>query len=233
MKPYKFLIALLTFHLQLAGQTNIRLVLTTDKQIDKVDAFDLSQKEIYSSSYKDTLSFLFKKNSINCYNIRYHEKSKMYRQQIWLDTNNIVIKSHLAGDDLIIDTVINSPIYYKAVDFYKSYSDILKTKDTIKINNFLLNKYEEHLNNPFSYAIGQNFLLRNQNSKLDLINFKSLFEQQGNKFSWFLLYPLVVDRVNNILSTDKLKITDFTFLNSQNQKSKLNSSVLMLEKKVL
>ncbi|MBC8014836.1 MAG: redoxin domain-containing protein [Sporomusaceae bacterium] len=146
----------------------------------------------------------------------------MYQQQIWLDTGNIVIKSHLAGDNLIIDTVINSPIYYKAMDFYKSYSDILKAKDTIKINNFLLNKYEEHLNNLFSYAIGQNFVLRNQNSKLNLINFKSLFKQQGHKFSWFILYPNVVDRVNNILSKDKLNISDFTFFNNQNQKSKLN-----------
>ncbi|MBY0479116.1 MAG: TlpA family protein disulfide reductase [Chitinophagaceae bacterium] len=222
MRPYKFLIALLTFHLQVAGQTNIQLVLTTDKQIDKVDAFDLSQKEIYSFSYKDTLSFQFKKNSIDCYNIRYHEKGKMYRQQIWLDTGDIVIKSHLAGDDLIIDTVINSPIYYKATDFYKSYSDILKTNDTIEINNFLLNAYEENLNNPFSYAIGQVFLLRNQNSKLNLINFKSLIDRQGNKFNWFLLYPFVVDRINNILSIDNVKITDFTFINSQNQKSKLN-----------
>lgn len=222
MRPCKFLIALLTFHFHVAGQTNIQLVLTTDKQIDKVDAFDLSQKEIYSSTYKDTLSFFFKKSSIDSYNIRYHEKGKMYRQQIWLDTGNIVIKSHLAGDELIIDTVINSIIYYKAIDFYKSYSDILKTNDTIKINNFLLIAYEENLNNLFSYAIGQNFLLRNQNSKLNLINFKSLFERQGNKFSWFILYPFVVERVNNILSTDKLKITDFTFFNRQNKKVKLN-----------
>ena len=222
MKPYKFLIVLFIFHLKVAGQTSIQLILTTDKQIDKIDVFDLSQKEIYSSSYNDTLSFKFKKNNIDCYNIRYHEKGKMYRQQIWLDTGNIVIKSHLSGDDLIIDSVINSPIYYKATDFYKSYSEILKTNDTIEINNFLLDAYEKNLNNPFSYAIGQNFLLRNQNSKLNLINFKSLIDRQGDKFNWFLLYPFVVERVNNILSTAKVKITNFTFFNSQNQKSRIN-----------
>lgn len=222
MGSLKFIVALLAIHFEVAAQTNIQLVLATDKQIDKVDVFDLSQKEIYSFPYKDTLSFHFKKTNIDCYNIRYHEKGKMYRQQIWLDSGNIIIKSHIDDDKMVIDTVINSPMYYKSKEFNSSYSSILKTNDTTKINTFLLNAYEENLKNSFSYAIGQNFLLQNQNSKLNLINLKALFNRQGDEFKWFILYPTVVDRVNNILSADKLKITDFTFFNKQNQQSKLN-----------
>lgn len=221
MKYCKLLIALLAFDLHVNAQTTIRLVMNTDKKIDKVDVFDLSQQEIYSSKYKDTVSFQFKKNSINCYNIRYHEKGKLYRQQIWLDTGVIQINAHLDDDKLLIDTVVNSSMYYKVMDFNKMYSDMLKTNDSVKINDFLLTAYEENLNNPFSYHIGQSFIIRNQNSKLNLINFKSLFERQGDKFSWFMLYPMVVDRTNSILSSNKLKMADFSFFDSQNQKAKI------------
>jgi peroxiredoxin len=215
------MIALLMLHFQIAAQTNIQIILKTDKVIDKVDVADISGIETHSSSYKDTLTFHFKKNNIDCYNIRYHVKDKMHWEQIWLDTGNIVIKAHIANDSLTIDTVINSPIYYKVKDFYKTCSSI---HDTTKVNAFLLNAYEDNLNNPFSYLIGMNYLLRNQNSKLDLINLKSLFDRQGDSFKWFVQYPLVVDRVNNILTTDKLKISGFTFWNNQNKLSKLNLS---------
>lgn len=146
----------------------------------------------------------------------------MYRKQIWLNNGDLVIKAHITNNDLVIDTVMNSPIYYKAIFFYSSYSNILKTNDSIKINSFLLKSYKENIDNIFSYSIGQNYLLRNQNSKLDLYNFKSLLDRQGDGFKWFLLYPIVVDRVNNILSIDKLRISDFTFFDKQNKKSKLN-----------
>lgn len=221
MRTLKFaIVLLLNFHSK--AQTNIQIILKTDKQIDSVDAFDLSQKENYSFPYKDTLTFNFNKKDIDCYYIRYHEKTKMYRKQIWLNNGDLVIKAHITNNDLVIDTVMNSPIYYKAIFFYSSYSNILKTNDSIKINSFLLKSYKENIDNIFSYSIGQNYLLRNQNSKLDLYNFKSLLDRQGDGFKWFLLYPIVVDRVNNILSIDKLRISDFTFFDKQNKKSKLN-----------
>jgi peroxiredoxin len=218
------MLTLLIFHFQIAAQTNIQIILKTDKVIDKVDVDDISGIETHSSSYKDTLAFYFKKNNIDCYNIRYYVKDKMHREQIWLDTGNIVLTAHIANDSLTIDTVINSPIYYKVKDFFRTCSSILKTNDTTKINTFLLNAYEDNLNNPFSYLIGKTYLSRNQNSKSDLINLKSLFDRQGDNFRWFILCPIVVDRVNNILNTGKLKISGFTFWNNQNKLSKLNLS---------
>lgn len=222
MRHFNLVIVILTLSFPVLGQTNIQLIFNTDKLIDKVDIFDLSQREFYSSAYKDTLSFHFKKDNVDCYNIRYHEKDKMYRQQIWLDSGNIVLKSHIAGNDLIIDTVINSPIYYKAQNFYKDYSRLLKTNDSTKINGFLFKNVEDNLTNPFSYAIGQNFLFRNQNSKINLVKFKTLLDQQGDSFNWFLLYDLVVRRVDAILASNKTNVLGFVFLDRKNQKSKLN-----------
>lgn len=60
MRTLKFaIVLLLNFHSK--AQTNIQIILKTDKQIDSVDAFDLSQKENYSFPYKDTLTFNFNK----------------------------------------------------------------------------------------------------------------------------------------------------------------------------
>src|SRR5829696_2884207 len=68
---YLVVIALLfSFGSPASCQTVIQLVLKngTEHKIEKVDAFDLSQKEIYDQPYLDTLVFTFKKTNIDCYN---------------------------------------------------------------------------------------------------------------------------------------------------------------------
>ncbi len=215
-------VALLIFHIDILAQTNIRVILKTDKEIEKVDALDLSQKEIYSYPYSDTTTFQFKKTNIDCYNIRYHKNGKIYREQIWLDPGDVTIKAHITGNQLIIDSVFNSPIYYKIKQFYTELSNLSKSGDSLKINTFLLKAFEDNISNPFSYMIGQNFVNRNQNSKLDLFTFRDLLNRQGDGFKWFLLYPVVVDRVRNLLSTDKLKLTDFTLLSKENKITKFD-----------
>lgn len=224
MRHIKFILPILTFSLHAFGQTNIQIVLKTTggHKIDKVAAFDISKKEIYDYKYQDTLILKFNKKNIDLYNIQYHANGKMFRKQIWLDTGNIKIEARINDENLIFDTVFNSPIYYRAQEFITSFSTILQTNDTININRFLFTAYEENINNPFSYLIGQNYLMINQNSKLDLINFKALIDRQGDGFKWFSLYPPVVERINNILSTSKIKISGFSFFDKHNKKSKLN-----------
>lgn len=146
----------------------------------------------------------------------------MYRQQIWLDKGNIIIQAHLDTSNLVIDTVINSPFYYVTKSFFKNYSQVQQSHDTAQINNFLLNAYKENLSNPFSFLIGNNYLLINQNSKLNLIKLKRLFEHQGDNFKWFLFYPIVVDRTNNILTTEKINFPSFNFYDKKYKKIKLN-----------
>ncbi|HVG15480.1 MAG TPA: hypothetical protein VM935_10985 [Chitinophagaceae bacterium] len=103
--------SLFSFAFQASSQTTIQLVLTSagGHKPDKVDVFDLSQKEIYDRPYRDTLVFNFKKSNIDCYNIRYHENGKVFRQQIWLDSGKVKVEAHITGHDLVIDTVANSP----------------------------------------------------------------------------------------------------------------------------
>ncbi len=82
MRPLKLIIAILVINFQAVGQTNIQVVIKNlgHHKIDKVDAFDLSQVEYHEYVYQDTLNLSFKKANIDCYNIRYFENGKMYRQ---------------------------------------------------------------------------------------------------------------------------------------------------------
>jgi len=224
MRPLKFLLVILLFNLQAVGQTNIQIVIKNlgDHKIDKVDAFDLSQTELHNYAYNDTLNLSFKKTSIDCYNIRYYENGKMFRQQMWLDTGKIKIEAHIDSSKLIIDTVINSPMFYKYKDFTKKYSQLYKNNDTVVLNNFLLEMYQVNIENPFSLFVGNLYVGINQNIKSNLLNLKVLTEIQGEKFKWFFFYESVNERLNKILSISKIDLDKFSFISKTNKKIKLS-----------
>jgi len=224
MRYFTILITLLLFYIGVIAQTNIQLIIQNPMQhkIDKVDAFDLSQKELHDYVYGDTLLLHFDKCNIDCYNIRYHEGEKMFRAQLWLDSGNIKIQAHLDEKNLVIDTVINSPTFYYVKAFAKQYFELSKTNDTALLNQFLLDAYEENIGNPFSIMVVDYFVRLNQNSKVNLLKLKKLTAQQGDRFSWFLMYPIAVERLNKMLTVDKLNANDFLFVNNTNKKVKLN-----------
>lgn len=223
MTHVKLFLTSLLFGLSVSGQTEIQLILkgAENHRIDKVDAFDLSQVEIYKYKFKDTLLLRFKKNNIDCYNIRYHENGKMYRQQIWLDPGNVTIKAHIGEDNLVIDTVLNSPFYYQVADFNEEYRTLLKNRDSTGLNTFLLRRFEENSHNPFSLSIGLYFLTLNQNKKDQLLKLKSLIDGQENRFSWFLLFPMVSGRLDKLLTVKKIDFAKFSFINEYKKKSKI------------
>lgn len=205
------------------GQTNIQLIMKNNgtHTFEKIDVFDISQKEFYTIKYQDTASFTFKKTNIDLYNIRYHANGKMYRQVAWLDTGSIKIELHVDDLALKIDTVLNSSIYYEHLNFYKNNASLYQKRDTATLSDLLLKLYEKHINNPFSLQVGEMYIGFNQNSKKDLLRLKTLTDRQGDKFSWFLLYPLVHERLHKILTITSLDLNAYTFINSSNKKVKL------------
>lgn len=222
MIPYQIIIALLIFSCQATGQTKIQLILRADAQIEKIDVEDFSFKETFSSKYKDTIDFYFAKTNIDLYNIGCYVNGKKLWKQIWLDTGNIKIHAHVDSTKLIIDTIINSPMYYYVSNFNREFSSYFKTKDTVQINKFLLSKIQSNLENPFSLWAGMLYLNQNQNDKNKLIELKETFTKQGEMFSWFRLYPDVIERMKNILSVNNLNVLDFKFINKQNKVTSLS-----------
>lgn len=225
MRIFKFILIFIIHSLQSLGQTNIQIVIKNigNHKIDKVDVFDLSQKEIFKVEYKDTLNFNFKKQTIDCYNIRYHENDKMYRQQIWLNPGQIRIEAHIDTSKLLIDSVFNSTIYYQHLNFSQNYSLLYKRNDKTTLNKMLLDLYSINIENPYSLVIANSYIQLNQNSKADLSKLKILTDKQGNLFNWFLLYPSVVERLNKILTTNSINISDYYFIDRQSKNVQLSN----------
>lgn len=220
MKNLVILISVLILQLNATAQTNIRIILKTDLKIDSVNAFDVSFKESHSLKYKDTLDIRFNKQNIDLYNIRYFVNGKMYRQQIWLDTGNITIKAHTDKSNLIIDTVVNSPVYYSVINYLRKSSSI--GKDTVAQNDFMLDQIQKNIENPRSIAIATDYVNFNQNSKPNLLKLKMLLSKQKTDFSWFIFYTMGIERMNRILAVKEFHLSDFKFVNRENKAADIN-----------
>lgn len=226
MKSIKLITALFLLNFSAFGQTNIQMVITNlgQHKIDAVDAFDLSQEEFRNYPYQDTIEMVFAKSNIDCYNIRYHEQGKMFRQQIWLNPGNIKIEAHIDSERLVIDTVMNAPIYYAFKKFFTTLDDLYKSKDSTALDNYMIATYLENIENPFSLIVATNYIEKNKNSKSSLLKFKPYVDKQGDKFKWFLLYSSVAERLNKLLSVNQLKFNEYSFINKEGKVEKLTTN---------
>ncbi|MCU0451400.1 MAG: TlpA family protein disulfide reductase [Bernardetiaceae bacterium] len=206
---------------QLFAQTTIELIVQPGAHpVGKVDAFDLSQQVVHSVDYRDTLRFEFAKTNVDCYNFRYHVNGEMLRQQIWLDSGHIQIRAHLTERELVIDTVLNSPMYYFVKKFQSESQQF--AKDTLMFNNYLLSTFIEQDRNPFSLAVAQSFVTYNQNNRVRLLGFKPFFDAQGDKFKWFLLYPGLAKQLEMAAAgPTSLNLAQYTFFDRKQQMVKL------------
>ena len=204
------------------AQTQIKLIVNKNSyRIDKVDIFDLSQKQIFTSDFRDTLTFNFDKNNIDCYNIRYHQGEKMYRQQVWLDKGKIVFKANIVKDELEIDTIFNSPFYYEVKNYYKKLFRFDYKKDSVQINDYLLQMVEKNIKNPFSLAVANNYISSNLNSKENLSKL-SRFRPQFKTFDWFLIYRSVTENLDKILNNKSINFEKFSFTDRDNKQTNLS-----------
>lgn len=217
MKNLIFFITCIFLGLTSAAQTNIRLILKTDLKIDSIKVFDVSSKESYTGRYKDTVDIKFKKQNIDLYDIRCFERGKIYHKQAWLDPGNITVKARTDNSNLIVDTVINSPSYYGARNYYKTLSNFNAAKDTIARNNFALNEIKKNIENPRSIFIAFEYIFFNQNSNHELLKLKKQLAEQRTDLSWFLVYPMVKERLDKLLEIKTIHFSDFTFSNRQNK----------------
>lgn len=217
-------IVLIAFGNQAKSQTDITLIINdlAGQQIDKIEAFDYSQIEMLNPKIADTIQLKFSKNTINCYVLRFHSQNKIANKQIWLDPGTVTVHGHLNRLNLIIDTVINAPVYYKINEFQNTYSKLLKKSDVSEMNQFLLTSFKEHADDPFSITIGIYYLMLNINSKENLAKLKTETDRQGNKFGWYITAPNLYDRLNTVLTLDKLDLKNFQFTSLENKMTNIS-----------
>ena len=222
MKNITLLTALLTVYITGIAQTNIQLILKGNKQISKVYADDFSFKESLTSPYLDTINFNFQKsNKIDLFNIGCYIDNRQPWKQIWLDSGKITILAQLDSTSFKIDTVLNSPMYEYVKKFNAEFVAINKLRDTLQTNAYLIKNLKSNIDNPFSLWISLLYLNFNQNIRNNVFELKQILAQQGNKFSWFRLYNDINGRIESIISTKNLNLTDFKFVDKQKKETSL------------
>lgn len=218
----KFIPWLLAFQLaffSVSAQLQLTLITNNHEHVpvSKVEVFDLSQQEILSQPYKDTLNFIFTKATTDVYNIRFLTGNSMVRQQVLLNNGKVTLQLTLRQKQLALDTVINSPIYYESRQIYDSLTILTKQADTPALNKFFLRNIERNLDNVFSLMLANSYIIHNQNFPTQIIELKKYLDRQGKQLSWFLLYEPVNERVNSILSTAGVDIKKYRFTNIKNK----------------
>ena len=200
----------------LLSQTTVTVIMTgPDKdRITAADMFDTYQNEIITNSYRDTLKYHFTRApKVEQYWIRYFIGEKMYRQTLWLNDGQITVYAHLGEDDLVIDSILNSSIQREVDDYYVQLGQLPKEKR----NLFKLGQIKRFINTPFSFEIGDSFLMTNSINKSNLIPLKQVFDLQGDQFFDRSDYKNVVGKLNVILNIDRINLDQYVFIDRFNK----------------
>ncbi len=194
---------------------DINLLVKTDTKIDSVWISNIGQTESFFLPFKDTIKVNFKTKLDDLYNIEFFTENGSKSVQLWLDGSNIIISGTLK-DNFVIDSVLNSDLYYKSIDFSKKYRQFIKNdSDSLTIDEFLLNKIRENVKSPFSFAIANRFIYRNQNNKSKI---RQLFDELSIQNDTLKNHSISIhEKIENILKFNSLNIVKYKFTDINNK----------------
>jgi uncharacterized protein YcfL len=100
---------------------DVNLYLDTDAEVDSVFVSNITQdREFQFLPFAKTMHVEFKDSINDLYNINFYTKKGFVMNQMWLNGENIIIKGKIKEKKFVVDTVIGSDLYYKAIGFRKS-----------------------------------------------------------------------------------------------------------------
>jgi hypothetical protein len=201
------------------AQTRLTLLVKADtpSAISKVDFMNFGQAHYLETHYTDSIRFEFPSTGTDVYNIRFHKKSNLARQQIWLDTGNIIIRGKIEKNNFLIDTVIGSPMYNSVKSYYQELSKLIRQRDTMAINDYLIKAYSQHLKDAFSSMIGNDFLRRNGHNQVEIARLYSLVQLQSDEVKSHTFLKNFFASINDIMSKEPLDFEEYDFLNRDNK----------------
>lgn len=190
--------------------SDLNLYLETDVEIDSVLVANFTQDREYQfMPYSDTLNITFNYSINDYYFIKFFTKKGAMMYPLWLNGENVIIKGKIMNN-LKIDTVIGSDLYYKSINYRKKYKELNENpSDSATINNFLLDMFSQNIDNPFSTEIASNFFHRNISNKNELKIIYSILSNQEDTLKNNLLSPY--KEIENILTVDTIDLTRFQF----------------------
>ncbi|WP_127139779.1 TlpA family protein disulfide reductase [Flagellimonas marinaquae] len=200
--------------------SDINLVLQTDTKIDSVWISNIGQTESFFLPLKDTIKVNFEEKLNDLYNIAFYTENGRKANQIWLNGNNVIVNAKLT-DKIEIDSVINSDLYYRSINFSKNYGELIQNKsDSTAIDKFLLENISQNIQSPFSFAVANTFIHRNQNNKAKIGKLFDILSTQSDTLKNHLIS--IHGKIENILKVNFLNTGDYKFANIDNQLSSIN-----------
>lgn len=205
---------------------DLNLYLTTDEEIDSVWINDITQnRERLSIVYSDTMRFKFKDSINDLYNVWFWKdgeikSSPMPNSQLWLKGDKIQIKGRI-DKKLIIDTVLNSPMYYSSNEFIEGYRDLFKNKTSLEEKNeFILKQVQENKSGALSLSIADYYYRLNQNDPENLRILNQVLLQQNSSLR---NHPRlnVFEKVNTKLNDYPIELSKYSFLDIENETKEL------------
>jgi len=212
-----FSFVLFLFQGKIRSQTHLKLILKTNLPIDSALIVHFTDQESLRLAFKDTLDLDFKISGMDFYHINYVQKEKIFNERIYLDSGNITIIMRIENDKLLIDKVTGSPIFDTVQRWKKNYADLVKNKDTVAMDSFLLKTYEEQTENMFSFHIGMRYLNMHQNEKLKLYALLPLIAKQGDEVRKRFGFSFLNDRLQGILRNNNIIFSDFELIDPDNK----------------
>ncbi|MCC1483095.1 TlpA family protein disulfide reductase [Winogradskyella immobilis] len=202
---------------------DLNIYIKTDQVIDSVFVSNITQdREFQFLPYSDTLHIKFNDSINDLYNIWFYSKGKQHAGldgQLWLKGKNIIVKGTF-NDGFKLDTIIGTDLHYKAQEFRAKLSELYKNKtDSTTIDNFLLSELKKNINSPLSIEMSQNYFFRNQGNREKIQTIYDVTKTQSDAIKTHLFNYF--DKFENILTVNKIDISQFQFLNIKNELSNI------------
>ncbi len=162
------------------------------KDLDSLEVSDVSNYEQYRlTDFEDPyLSLNFKREINDLYTVIFYAGEKKYIKRLWLDGKPIVKVNF--DNNIEIDSVKNSSLYYQVSDYSKKLGRLYESKtDDESINAFLLAEIEKHINSPFSFSVAQIYKFRNKNDTRQLKKLQDLLAKQPDSLHRHSLYQSI------------------------------------------
>ncbi|CAL2094359.1 TlpA disulfide reductase family protein [Tenacibaculum sp. 190524A05c] len=227
MKKYLFILYNIVLISCTSSKTNpnladLNIILASNCKIDSIKFSDINQTKWYNVKSKDTIKLYLDKPLNDLYNFWFYTESGKIKKQVWLDGNKVIIKGIL-DKTFQIDTVVNSTLYYESKNYISQYNELRKGKPNQSvINRFILKKINENIHSPFSLALGNSFLIQNENNKDQILKLKNIL---GKHKSLFKNHFLNVDeRIESLLKIKNVNLNQYTFLNRNNDSAQISLS---------
>jgi thiol-disulfide isomerase/thioredoxin len=199
---------------------DINLIIQTDVKIDSVWISNIGQTESFFLPFSDTIKANFKENLNDLYNVNFYTENGIKSNQLWLNGDKVIVSGKF-NEIFEIDSVINSDLYYKSINFSKNYLELIQNiADSTIIDSFLFENISQNIHSPFSFAVANPFINRNQNNKAKIGKLFDILSIQSDTLKNHFIS--IHGRIENILKVNSLNTSDYMFVNIENQLSSID-----------